>query len=167
LGAGKPAPTVPSDQGFYHQSLWNALDRSNCSLKGTAPSQANKAPSARRTQPPTKKAKSSSAAVTLRWTFNAALHMLITAWQTAYGATIKFPTELIVFFPMETAPSVSGINILFEKNKTDSTPMQRQDVQLPSGHTSKSLTWWICEMTGSLKKLSQASRKFLILCLKV
>jgi hypothetical protein len=32
LGAGKPAPTVPSDQGFY-QSLWDALDRSNRPLK--------------------------------------------------------------------------------------------------------------------------------------
>jgi hypothetical protein len=32
LGAGKPAPTVPRDQGFY-QSLWDALDRSNRRLK--------------------------------------------------------------------------------------------------------------------------------------
>ncbi len=32
LGAGKPAPTVPADQGFY-QSLWDALDRSNRPLK--------------------------------------------------------------------------------------------------------------------------------------
>jgi hypothetical protein len=32
VGAGKPAPTVPSDQSFY-QSLWEALDRSNRSLK--------------------------------------------------------------------------------------------------------------------------------------
>jgi hypothetical protein len=61
LGAGKPTPTVPSDQGFY-QSLWDDLDRSNRSLKQTAPSQPY---SARRTQPPTKKAKASSAAVIL------------------------------------------------------------------------------------------------------
>ena len=49
LGAGKPAPTVPSDQDFY-QSLWDDRERSNRSLKRTAPSA--------RTQPPTKKAKS-------------------------------------------------------------------------------------------------------------
>ena len=58
MGANKPAPTVPSDQGFY-QSLWDDLDRSTRSLKRTAPSQANKAPAARRTQQPTKKAKAS------------------------------------------------------------------------------------------------------------
>jgi hypothetical protein len=37
LSAGKPAPTVPSDQGFY-QSLWDGLERSNRSLKQTASS---------------------------------------------------------------------------------------------------------------------------------
>jgi hypothetical protein len=95
LGAGKPASTVPSNQGFY-LSLWDDLDRSNRSLKQLAPSQANKPPSARRTQPPTNKAKLSLAAVTTPWTFNAALHMLLTAWQTAYGATIKFPTEFLM-----------------------------------------------------------------------
>jgi hypothetical protein len=116
LGAGKPAPTVPSDQGFY-KSLWDDLDRSNRSLKQTAPSQANKAPSARRTHPPTKKAKSSSAAATSPGAFNAALCMLLTAWQTAYGATIKFPTKLIAFFPMETAPSVSGMNLPLKRIK--------------------------------------------------
>jgi hypothetical protein len=66
--------------------------------------------------------------------------MLITAWQTAYGATINFPTELIALFPMETAPSVSGMNILFENNKADSTPIQRGDVRLPSGHVVKDAT---------------------------
>jgi hypothetical protein len=47
LGAGKPVPTVPSDQGFYYQSLWDDQDRSNRSLKRLAPAQ---------TQPPPKKA---------------------------------------------------------------------------------------------------------------
>jgi hypothetical protein len=43
LSAGKPAPTISSDQGFY-QSLWDNLDRENRFLKRTAPSaQANKA----------------------------------------------------------------------------------------------------------------------------
>jgi hypothetical protein len=53
LSAGKPAPTVPSDQGIY-QSLWDDLDKSNrrSHLKGTAP-QAKKASA---TPPPTKKA---------------------------------------------------------------------------------------------------------------
>jgi hypothetical protein len=56
LSAGKPAPTIPSNQGFY-QLLWDDdLDRSNCTLKGTAP-QAKKASA---TPPPTKKAKASS-----------------------------------------------------------------------------------------------------------
>jgi hypothetical protein len=53
LSAGKPAPTVPSDQGFY-QSLWDDPDRSNRSLKRTGPqSQIAWAPQ-------TKKAKTSS-----------------------------------------------------------------------------------------------------------
>jgi hypothetical protein len=54
LGAGKPAPTVPSDQGFY-QSMWDNQDRSNRSLKQLAPAQTRNA-----TQPPPKKAKASS-----------------------------------------------------------------------------------------------------------
>jgi hypothetical protein len=37
LSACKPAPTVPSDQGFY-QLLCDGLERSNRSLKPTAPS---------------------------------------------------------------------------------------------------------------------------------
>jgi hypothetical protein len=41
LGAGKPALTCPSNQGFY-QSLWDALDKSNRSLK-----RANKASATR------------------------------------------------------------------------------------------------------------------------
>jgi hypothetical protein len=138
MGANKLAPTVPSDQAFY-QSLWDELDRSTRSLKRTAPSQASKTPSVRRTQPPTKKAKASSAAVTSPRTFNAALHMLLIAWQTAYWETINFQTKLIPFFPIKTAPSVSGMNILFEKNKADSTPIQRRDVQLRSGHVVKDI----------------------------
>jgi hypothetical protein len=55
LGAGKPAPTVPSDQGFY-QSLWDDQDRSNGSLKRLAPAQTTR----NVTQPPPKKAKASS-----------------------------------------------------------------------------------------------------------
>jgi hypothetical protein len=38
LGADKPAPTVPSDQGFS-QSLWDDQDRSNRSLKQLAQAQ--------------------------------------------------------------------------------------------------------------------------------
>jgi hypothetical protein len=63
LGKVKPAPTVPSDQGFY-QSLWDDFSRSNRPLKRTAPSQANIAsatqPPTKMTPPPTKKAKASS-----------------------------------------------------------------------------------------------------------
>ena len=55
MSAGKPAPTVPSEQSFY-QSLWEDEDRSNRSLKRTAP----KASGASTTEPPTKKAKPSS-----------------------------------------------------------------------------------------------------------
>jgi hypothetical protein len=54
-----------------------------------------------------------------------------------YGAIIKFPTKLIAFFPEDTAPLVSGMNILLENDGTDSTPTQRQDAQLPSGHVVK------------------------------
>jgi hypothetical protein len=53
LSAGKPAPTVPSDQGFY-QSLWGLLERSTRSLKRTSPSAITALP------PPPKKAKASS-----------------------------------------------------------------------------------------------------------
>jgi hypothetical protein len=35
MGAGLPAPTVPSNQVFY-QALWDDLDRSNRSLKQIA-----------------------------------------------------------------------------------------------------------------------------------
>jgi hypothetical protein len=51
--AGKPAPTIPSDQGFY-QSLWDNLDRNNRTLKRTPAPQAKKASAA--TPPATKKA---------------------------------------------------------------------------------------------------------------
>jgi hypothetical protein len=56
LPAEKPAPTIPSSQGFY-QPLWDDLDRSNRSLKQTAPQEAKKASE---TPPPTMKAKASS-----------------------------------------------------------------------------------------------------------
>jgi hypothetical protein len=63
--------------------LWDDLDRSSCSLKCAAPSQANKA-STRRTEPPTKKSKASSAAATSPLTFNAMLGMLLPAWKTTW-----------------------------------------------------------------------------------
>ncbi len=120
LSAGKPAPSVPSDQSFY-QSLWSHPDRRNRLIK-------RKAKRATPT-PPTKKAKASSAAVTSPRTFNAALHMLLTVWQTAYGATLNFPTELLASFPMETATSVSGMNIHFKNNKADSTHTTKTNSQ--------------------------------------
>jgi hypothetical protein len=63
--------------------------------------------------------------------------MLLTVWKTTFGATIKFPIKLIVFFLADTAPSVAGMTIPFEKGKTGSTPNQSQDIQLPSGNVVK------------------------------
>jgi hypothetical protein len=40
-------------------------------------------------------------------TFQEALHMLLTAWKTAYEDGLKFPTELIAFFPTDKAPLVA------------------------------------------------------------
>jgi hypothetical protein len=49
--AGMPPPSIPSDQAFY-QSLWDDPERSNYSLKRTAPAQAT---NKKECTPPTKK----------------------------------------------------------------------------------------------------------------
>jgi hypothetical protein len=58
-------------------------------------------------------------------------------WKVTYRVIIKFPIELIAFFLADTAPAVAGMNIPFEKDETDTTPIQSGDVQLPSGHVIK------------------------------
>jgi hypothetical protein len=116
MGAGKLAPTVPSDQGFY-QSLWNALDRSNRSLKRTAPSQANKASA---NQPPAKKAKASSSmpispeptsnlplSPSAPKSFEEANRMIQEAWKVAFPS-LRFPVELIGVFPSRKSPLVAA-----------------------------------------------------------
>jgi hypothetical protein len=68
---------------------------------------------------------------------------------------------------METAPSVSEKNILFEKTKTDSTPMQRGDIQLPSsslngGCRQQKIKANCCfgNRTGPKRRIQSAQREY-------
>jgi hypothetical protein len=97
-----PPPSVPSNQGFY-QSLWDDPDRSNRSLKRTAPPApaSNKKES---TCPPTKKAKASSPVSPENvpklppTSFHDASRMVQEAWKVAFPS-LRFPVELIGLFP--------------------------------------------------------------------
>jgi hypothetical protein len=103
LGAGKPAPAVPSDQGFY-QLLWDDLDRSKRSLKRIlAPSQAKPA------APPNKKAKASSSLPeppsnlplsppSPPEPFKEANRMIQEAWKVVFPS-LRFPLEWIAGCP--------------------------------------------------------------------
>jgi hypothetical protein len=126
MGAGKPVPTVPSDQGIY-QLLWDALDRSNRSLKQTAPSQANKSSA---TQLPTKKAEASSSmpkasssmpilpeppsncplSPSPPESFEGAKGMVEEAWKVAFPS-LQFPVEFIGVFPQEAKKGVRDIKL--------------------------------------------------------
>jgi hypothetical protein len=112
LSAGKPAPTVPSDQGFY-QSLWDGLERSTRSLKQTAPSARTALP------PPPKKAKASSSmpispeppsnlplSPSAQKSFEEANQMIQEAWKVAFPS-LRFPVELIGGFPSRKSPLVA------------------------------------------------------------
>jgi hypothetical protein len=113
LGAGKPAPTVPSDLGFY-QSLWDDLDRINRSLKRTAPNKVSA------TLPPTKKAKASSSMPispepprnlpfppSAPKLFEEDNRMIQEAWKVAFPS-LRFPVELIGVFPARKSPLVAA-----------------------------------------------------------
>jgi hypothetical protein len=102
LGAGKPAPTVPNDQGFY-QSLWDDQDRINRSLKRLAPAQTTR----NVTQQPPKKAKESSSmpispeppsnlplSPSAPKSFKEANQMIQEACKVAFPS-LRFPVELI------------------------------------------------------------------------
>jgi hypothetical protein len=106
LLAGKPSPTVPSDQGFY-QSLWDSPDRSNRSLKRTAAqSQIASAPQAKN------KAKPSSVSTADELTqsaskrppppksFEEATQMVVEAWKIAFPS-LRFPVEFIGLCPVQ------------------------------------------------------------------
>ena len=114
LSAGKPAPTVPSDQGFY-QSLWDDPDRSNRSLKRTAP-QAKKAPSF--FSPQAKKSKTSAVARAVSpqtspllrsppESFEEANRMVLEAWKGTFPS-LRFPIEMIGLFPTTKSPLVAA-----------------------------------------------------------
>jgi hypothetical protein len=108
LGDDKSAPTIPSDQAF-NQSLWDALDRSNRPLK-----RANKASA---TQQPPKKAKASSSmpeppsnlplSPSPPESFEEANRMIQEAWKVAFSS-LRFPVELIGFFPSRKSPLVAA-----------------------------------------------------------
>jgi hypothetical protein len=113
LSAGKPSPTVPSDQGFY-QSLWDIPDRSNRSLKRTAArSQIASAPQAK------KKAKPSSVSTADELThsaskrppppklFEQATQMVVEAWKIAFPS-LRFPVEFIGVCPADQSPLVAA-----------------------------------------------------------
>jgi hypothetical protein len=101
LSTGKPAPNVPSNQGFW-QALWDAEDRSNRSLKRTAPQGA--ATTKPSSTPPTKKAKQSSAPPN---SFEAANQMVQEAWKVAFPS-LRFPVELIGLYPASKSPLVEA-----------------------------------------------------------
>jgi hypothetical protein len=108
LSVGKPAPTIPSDQGFY-QSLWDDPDRSNRRLKRRTAPRAK--PSSSSSIPPTKRAKATtfrpispelgprespqeSESSSDPETFQCAFDMLVVAWKDRYP-TVKFPIEKV------------------------------------------------------------------------
>ncbi len=111
LSAGKPAPTVPSDQGFY-QPLWDDLERSNRSLKRTAPSLASKVSPT--PLPPTKKAKASPdppnnlpLPPSSPESFLEANRMVQEAWKGTFPS-LRFPIEMIGLFPTTKSPLVAA-----------------------------------------------------------
>jgi hypothetical protein len=104
------APNVPSDKGFY-QSLWDDPDRSNRSLKRTAPP----APASKNKvdTPPTKRAKASSptpgpvSPENVPTSFRDASRMVQEAWKVAFPS-LRFPVELIGLFPPASRPLVAA-----------------------------------------------------------
>jgi hypothetical protein len=99
LSASAPVPTVPSDQAFY-QALWDDPDRSNRSLKRTAPLVKN---------PQAKKSKTSDVASVVSSQpsrllppppklFEEANKMVLVAWKGAFPS-LRFPVEMIALFP--------------------------------------------------------------------
>jgi hypothetical protein len=131
LGAGKPVPTVPSDQGF-NQSLWDDQDRRNRSLKRLAPAQ---------TQPPPKKANASllmpitpepSSNIPMSpsapKSFEKANRMIQEAWKVAFPS-LRFPVELVGGFPSRKSPLVAAPH---EANDQQSSPalMHHQSTNL-------------------------------------
>ena len=135
LGAGKPAPTVPSNQGFY-QSLWDDLDRSNRSLKRKAPSQVNKASAI---LPPSKKAKASSSmpeppgnlplSPSPPKSFEEANRMIQEAWKVAFPS-LRFPVELIGVFPSRKSTLVAAPHKASDKQTTPASMHQSTNLKV-------------------------------------
>jgi hypothetical protein len=138
LSAGKPPPSVPSGQGFY-QSLWDHPDRSNRSLKRTAPP----APVTNKKEespPPTKKAKASSPTprpVTPEnvptlppISFCDASRMVQEAWKVAFPS-LRFPVKLIGLFPPQQEPAPAPAS----KQQTNkySSKCKVRDIQVGNG----------------------------------
>jgi hypothetical protein len=102
-GNNQPPPTVPSGQGFY-QALWDAEDRSNRSLKRSAPQatpQAKKSKTSSSVSP--QSACESPLPPTQPTLFDDANRMVQEAWKVAFPS-LRFPVELIGLFP----PLVAG-----------------------------------------------------------
>ena len=110
----KLIPTVPSNQGFY-QLLWDNPDRSNRSLKRTAP-QAKKS-STLFSPPEAKKSKTSDdtraacpqTSPLLRSSpksFEDASRKVQEAWKGTFPS-LRFPVEMIVLFPTTKSPLVA------------------------------------------------------------
>jgi hypothetical protein len=102
LSAGKLAPTVPSDQGFY-QSLWDDPSRSKSSLKRSAPQatlQAKKSKTsssvARAVSP--QSASKSPLPPSPPTSFDNANTMVQEAWKVVFPS-LHYPVELIGLFP--------------------------------------------------------------------
>ena len=127
-----------SQKTEFWQIIWDEPEQTGQSLKWyLCPKKIN--------EPPNKKQRAlvsiePTNGATPPQTFQAALSMLLAAWKKTYGNLLKFPTELIAFFPSDRVSSVAGSQqelIL----KPDSTPIQAlaRDIPLPSGHVLKNV----------------------------
>jgi hypothetical protein len=135
-------------KGDFWQAIWDDPERSNRMLKRTTLSK-NELPNKKQrvVSPEPDTSNSTEVYSNPPQTFQEALRMLLTAWKSTYGDGIKFPTELIAFFPTDKAPLVVGKHIDFQeghqesKRKQDSTLIQAftRDIALPSGQVIKNV----------------------------
>jgi hypothetical protein len=149
LSSSRIDKPVISQNGDFWQTIWDDPERSNRMLKRTTLSK-NELPNKKQrvVSPEPDTANSMQAHSKPPQTFQEALHMLLTAWKSTYVDGLKFPTDLIAFFPTDKAPLVVGKHMIdFQegsqesKRKQDSTLIQAltRDIALPSDQVIKNV----------------------------